>query len=75
MSVGATNGKGPDGHTIEGQSPGSKQIKVVETTPGLAAVDISKAPPSRRYTRDYAKVTPDRNDDDLVGPVLGPLRW
>ena len=75
MSTCAYPSKGADGHTLAAQTAGSKQVKVVHYRAGMA-VDIHKAPPSRLYTRDYAKVPPSPEDVDLVSPVLGnPLRW
>lgn len=54
---------------------GAKTIKSVELNSMGQAADISKAPPSRVYTRDYSKVQ-ERDDKDTVTEYLGnPLRW
>lgn len=68
------SGKGADGgrHTDMAQSAGSKQIKVVSAQ-RQTATDIHKAPPSRLHTNDYSKVTPEKDDKDIVGPLLGDI--
>jgi hypothetical protein len=55
-------------------APGCKTIKE-ESLRFDQAADINKAPPSRIYTRDYAKQGRTAGDDDLVTAALGnPFR-
>lgn len=51
------------------QSKGTKVIK--ESLNSYSAADISKAPPSRVYTRDYSKSGRAPGDIDLITAVLG----
>ena len=76
MGVNVSNPSKPGSHTAAKQSAGSKQIKIDHLSSISTPSDIGKAPPSRVYTRDYGKVRPEKDDVDLIGPVLGnPLRW
>jgi hypothetical protein len=65
------------GHTNQGQSHGSKQIKCEHLQTMGQGADIGKVPVHTRiYMKDYTKVAPEKDDTDAVGPFLGnPLRW
>lgn len=66
---------GKDGHTMMQLSKGAKQVSV-DFSPGMRAVDIHDAPPSRIYSKDYDKTEKVEDDPDTVSPYLGnPLRW
>lgn len=73
---------GSDEPTYRPQSPGSKQLKCEHLQSIKQPASIQKfpgnksAPTSRIYTKDYSKVTPEKDDSDMVSPFLGnPLRW
>jgi len=65
---------GNDSGTALSQSPGSKLVKEQYRSFARGDVpDISKAPTSRVYTRDYTKVGRDPEDTDLVTEALGTM--
>ncbi len=63
--------KAADGHTKMTCSPGCKCIKCQDIRFNGGVADISKAPTSRVYTRDYTKVGRDPEDTDLLTGALG----
>ena len=63
--------KDADGGTKLPCSPGCKCMKCDYLRFNGGVADISTAPTSRVYTRDYTKVGRDKEDVDLVTAALG----